>query len=205
MFPYEPRKAVEEVFPKSIAQTAERLAAGLEYRIAHLAEKEQRVKRNAEWDTLDNMPTRLLWEALAPEPAPFFVLYKLLHEAKSVLPKIYRAIAWQLCAAQPARFPFVTYREQLWSVLASTDCWPEDIAHLSTGTLQEFIYNELSQRSSVDWVNVRSEDQQADAQWIAERLIKHCSLMRGFRAIRRIQLSEQAALGRPKMSFRGHF
>jgi hypothetical protein len=68
MFPYESHKAVEEVCGKSITKTAERLASGLEYRIAHLTEKEQRVKDSAEWDTLDNMPTRLLWEALAPEP-----------------------------------------------------------------------------------------------------------------------------------------
>src|SRR5262245_23812928 len=86
---------------QAVLSSADRLASGLSHRLTELAEREARVKRYAEWEEFANMPARLIWEALDPGSAAFFVVYKLMHEARSTLPKIYRAIAWQLCSVQP--------------------------------------------------------------------------------------------------------
>lgn len=174
--------------------SADRLAAELLYRIENLSEREKLVRRDAAWDTLSNMPARLIWESLEPGAAAFFVVYKLMHEARSNLPKIYRAIAWRICSAQPERFGLVTYREQLWSVLASVDYWPEDLEGLSEGRLAGFIRDELSARSKTDWLSRRTEDIQRDAQWIANRLLKDGKLLTGMRTLQRLQLAKQSAL-----------
>ena len=103
----------------AVGDASARLASGLAYRIEHLTERERRVRMDADWETLPNMPARLIWEAFEPDAAAHFVVYKLMHEARSVLPKIYRAMAWELCSVQPERFGMVTYREQLWALLAT--------------------------------------------------------------------------------------
>jgi hypothetical protein len=174
--------------------SADRLAAELLYRIEHLSEREQFVRRSAAWDTLPNMPARLIWESLEPGAAAFFVVYKLMHEARSNLPKIYRAIAWLICSAQPERFGLVTYREQLWSVLASVDLWPEDLAQLTKPALEQFVLDQLGSRSKTDWLSRRPEDLKRDSSWIAERLSKNEALVTGMKALRRIQLSQQSAV-----------
>lgn len=174
--------------------SAERLAAELLYRMEHLSEREQKVRRSAVWDTLPNMPARLIWESLEPGAAAFFVVYKLMHEARSNLPKIYRAIAWLICSAQPERFGLVTYREQLWSVLASVDLWPEDLADLTKPALEQFVCDQLMAPGKSDWLSRRPEDIKRDASWIAERLSKNDALVSGMKALRRIQLCQQSAV-----------
>lgn len=165
---FEPPPPADDPLLGAVANSAERLASGIVYRLEHLAEKEQRVRRDAAWETLPNMPARLIWEAFEPGAAAFFVVYKLMHEVRSELPKVYRAIAWSLCAAQPDRFGLVIYREQLWDMLASLPCWPEDFASLQPQDVQRFVYEALKQGSKRDWWKNREGDLQRDAAWIAE-------------------------------------
>lgn len=183
----------EDPLLRAASNSAERLASGIVYRLKHLAEKEQRVREEAAWETLPNMPARLIWEAFEPGAAPFFVVYKLMHEVRSELPKVYRAIAWSLCAAQPERFGLVTYREQLWDMLASLPCWPEDLPALTQQDIRPLVLNALSQGSKKDWWKNREEDLERDASWIAERL-KDNKLVLGFRRLRALQVCEQSAL-----------
>ncbi|PYS89087.1 MAG: hypothetical protein DMF64_18500 [Acidobacteria bacterium] len=183
----------EDPLLQAVANSAERLASGIVYRLEHLAEKEQRVRNDAAWETLPNMPARLIWEAFEPGAAAFFVVYKLMHEVRSELPKVYRAIAWSLCAAQPQRFGLVTYREQLWDMLASLPCWPEDLATLQPQYIRGLVLDALKQGSKKDWWKNREEDLERDAAWIAERL-KDNNLLQGFRSLRALQVCEQSAL-----------
>lgn len=191
----------DDPISKAVLESAECLASGLSYRLQHLAEREKRVKQNAAWDTLPNMPARLIWEALDPGSAAFFVVYKLMHEARSVLPKIYRAIAWQLCSVQPERFNLVTYREQLWDILAAADGWPDDVEAFTDGPtdalldkIRADILGALAQRGATDWWSYRAEDRERDASWIAERFKNHWNLVHSFATLRRVQLCEQSAL-----------
>jgi hypothetical protein len=179
---------------QSVARAAERLAAALSIRFEEMAEREKRVRLHAEWDTLPNMPARLIWEALEPGAAPFFVVYKLMHEARSVLPKIYRAIAWELCSAQPQRFRLVTYREQLWSLLASGSLWPEDLSELTESDARRFILDTLIERSAGDWWYSREEDCRRDAEWIANRIVGNNQISLGLASLRSLQLSQSNAL-----------
>lgn len=183
----------EDSLLQAVSNSAERLASGIVYRLEHLAEKEQRVRNEAAWETLPNMPARLIWEAFEPGAAAFFVVYKLMHEVRSELPKVYRAIAWSLCAAQPERFGLVTYREQLWDMLASLPCWPEDLATLQPKDIHQLVLDALKQGSKKDWWKNREEDLERDAAWIAERL-KDNNLLSGFRSLRALQVCEQSAL-----------
>lgn len=191
--PFEPTPPPEDPLLQAVANSAERLASGIVYRLEHLTEKEQRVRNDAAWETLPNMPARLIWEAFEPGAAPFFVVYKLMHEVRSELPKVYRAIAWSLCAAQPDRFGLVTYREQLWDMLASVPYWPENLANLPSDEVRDFVLNALTQGSRRDWWKNREEDLVRDAAWIAERL-KDDNLLNGFRSLRALQVCEQSAL-----------
>src|SRR5687768_6916506 len=186
--------AEDDAVTVAARDSAGRLAAELLYRMEHLTEREEKVRRDAAWDTLPNMPARLIWDSLEPGAAAFFVVYKLMHEARSNLPKIYRAIAWLICSAQPDRFGLVTYREQLWSVLASVDLWPEDLAHLTKPALESFVQDQLSARSNIDWLSRRPSDILRDASWIAERLSKNDAMIKGMKALRRFQLSQQSAI-----------
>ena len=190
---FEPPPPPEDPLLQAVSNSAERLASGIVYRLEHLAEKEQRVRNDAAWETLPNMPARLIWEAFEPGAAPFFVVYKLMHEVRSELPKVYRAIAWSLCAAQPQRFGLVTYREQLWDMLASLPCWPEDLATLEPGGVRGLVLDALKQGSKKDWWKSREKDLERDAAWIAERL-KDNNLIQGFRSLRSLQVCEQSAL-----------
>lgn len=183
----------EDPLLQAVSNSAERLASGIVYRLEHLADKEQRVRNDAAWATLPNMPARLIWEAFEPGAAAFFVVYKLMHEVRSELPKVYRAIAWSLCAAQPERFGLVTYREQLWDMLASLPCWPEDLATLQPQHIRGLVLDALKQGSKKDWWKNREEDLERDATWIAERL-KDNKLVGGFRRLRALQVCEQSAL-----------
>lgn len=178
----------------AVGDASSRLASGLVYRIEHLAEREQRVRKHAGWETLPNMPARLIWEAFEPDAAAHFVVYKLMHEARSVLPKIYRAIAWNLCSVQPKRFGMVTYREQLWSLLASVDCWPEDVSCLSEQDLQAFVLQGLMATSAINWFCHREEDLVSDSHWIAKKLCKQTGIAGGMYLLRRVQLSQQTAI-----------
>ena len=178
---------------QAVSNSAERLASGIVYRLEHLAEKEERVRTDAGWETLPNMPARLIWEAFEPGAAAFFVVYKLMHEVRSELPKVYRAIAWSLCAAQPERFRLVTYREQLWDMLASIPCWPEDLSKIEPQQIHQLVLEALNQGSQKDWWKNREEDLARDAAWIAERL-KDNKLLQGFRSLRALQVCEQSAL-----------
>ena len=190
---FEPPPPPKDPLLQAVANSAERLASGIVYRLEHLAEKEQRVRNEAAWETLPNMPARLIWEAFEPGAAAFFVVYKLMHEVRSELPKVYRAIAWSLCAAQPQRFGLVTYREQLWDMLASLPCWPEDLATLQPQYIRGLVLDALKQGSKKDWWKNREEDLERDAAWIAERL-KDNNLLQGFRSLRALQVCEQSAL-----------
>lgn len=190
---FEPPPPPEDPLLQAVSNSAERLASGIVYRLEHLAEKEQRVRNEAAWETLPNMPARLIWEAFEPGAAAFFVVYKLMHEVRSELPKVYRAIAWSLCAAQPERFGLVTYREQLWDMLASLPCWPEDLATLQPQQIRGLVLDALKQGSKKDWWKNREEDLERDATWIAERL-KDNKLIGGFRSLRALQVCEQSAL-----------
>jgi hypothetical protein len=183
----------EDPLLQAVSNSAERLASGIVYRLEHLADKEQRVRNDAAWETLPNMPARLIWEAFEPGAAAFFVVYKLMHEVRSELPKVYRAIAWSLCAAQPQRFGLVTYREQLWDMLASLQCWPENLTTLEPQEIRGLVLSALKQGSKKDWWKNREEDLERDATWIAERL-KDNNLLRGFRSLRALQVCEQSAL-----------
>lgn len=190
---FEPPPPPEDPLLKAVANSAERLASGIVYRLENLAEKEQRVRNDAAWETLPNMPARLIWEAFEPGAAPFFVVYKLMHEVRSELPKVYRAIAWTLCSAQPDRFGLVTYREQLWDMLASVQYWPEDIAKLESDEVRDLVLGALTQGSRRDWWKNREEDLERDAAWVSERL-KDNNLLKGFRSLRALQVCEQSAL-----------
>lgn len=178
----------------AVRDTADRLASGLEYRIEHLAEKEKRVRDSASWDTLPNMPARLIWEAFEPGSAAFFVVYKLIHEARSELPKVYRGIAWALCASQPKRFGLVTYREQLWDALAALDYWPEDGSLFrSEDSVREFVVERVRARGRTDWWSCRASDQEKEASWITEKLLQKGTVRDALTSIRRLQVFNPTA------------
>jgi len=178
----------------AISDAAARLSGGLSVRLEQLAKREADVRLTAGWETLPNMPARLVWEAFEPGAAAFFVVYKLMHEARSSLPKIYRAIAWHLCSVQPDRFGIVTYREQLWSLLASIDGWPEDLATVALGNLEQFVFDALKERSESDWFCYKEDDYKRDARWIASRLRENASWVQGLRTLRRVQISQQTSI-----------
>lgn len=184
----------EDPLEEAAGDAAKRLASGLAFRIEHLTEREKRVRVDADWETLPNMPARLIWEAFEPNAAAHFVVYKLMHEARSVLPRIYRALAWELCSAQPERFGMVTYREQLWALLASVDSWPEDVESLAENDLKGYILEAFRHTSSINWFCHREEDLKRDASWIAERLKQHTGIAHGIRLLRRIQLCQRTAV-----------
>ena len=184
-----------EPIEEAILESAERLSEGLIERLKHLTEKEEKVRFQANWETLPNMPARLLWEALEPEAGAFFVVYKLMHEMRSELPKVFRAIAWKFCSVQPERFGLVTYREQLWDVLASVDYWEEEVKkQISQQSVETFVAEHLEKRTKKDWWSYREEDFERDVRWIAERLKENNNLLNGFKSLRNLQVQGQSTL-----------
>src|SRR5262249_35844281 len=102
--------------------------------------------------------------------------------------------AWQLCSAQSKRFRVVTYREQLWSLLAASPLWPEDLSSLTESDARKFIFDTLIERNAGDWWYSREEDCRRDAEWIANRILNNNRMSLGLANLRSLQLSQTNAL-----------
>ncbi len=178
----------------SVAQSiGTRIAQGILARIESFPKREERLG----WKSgqMDSLPEDILWEGLGEESAPIFVVYKLLHEAFSNAPQLFRAAMVEFMRAQPKRFSAVFDRETIWAVLAAfvppclisqKDLFASNAVtpKISVASIAEYLTS--AQRKGIWW---RSEEEiEREARTVFEQLSEKVGgIGAGLEALRSMQ------------------
>lgn len=138
---------------------------------------------------LESVPSQILWLGLEEEAAPIFVVYKLVHEALSNTPSVFRGFVQRLLAAQPDRFSPVFSRETLWSVVARHPKFdvPDDLASF------DYIRCMLGLANSKGFWRRSDAELNREAENIVEMLNKHARFKDGAAALRLMQVEQAKA------------
>jgi hypothetical protein len=139
---------------------------------------------------LESVPSQILWLGLEEEAAPILVVYKLIHEALSNTPSVFRGFVQRLLAAQPDRFSPVFSRETLWSVVARYPKFdvPDDLASF------EYIRCMLGVVNSKGFWRRSDAELDREAENIVVMLNKHQRFKEGAEALRLMQVEQAKAL-----------
>lgn len=138
---------------------------------------------------LESVPAQLLWGGMEEEAPAVFVVYKLLHEAYSSSPFVFRRFITELMQAQSDRFRMVFNRETLWSVVGYPPRGvppPEraDVPHIR-------MMLALLNKKGI-WYRL-DEEIDREAKWIADQL-KNDGFRRGVLALNKVQKEFGTAL-----------
>lgn len=138
---------------------------------------------------LESVPAQLLWGGMEEEAPAVFVVYKLLHEAYSSSPFVFRRFITELMQAQPDRFGSVFSRETLWSIVGHhpKGIVPPETAYV--GYIKEMLA--LLNKKGL-WYRL-GEEIEREAQWIADKL-RDDKFRRGVLALRKLQKETGTAL-----------
>lgn len=141
---------------------------------------------------MESVPSQILWLGLQEEAGPILVVYKLVHEALSSTPSMFRYLILNLLCAQPERFSPVFIRETLWSVVARPPdkVVPEDIA------LEPHILKMMELVNRLGFWRRSEMELQKDASVVSLMLNSHGQFNAGLRALRHMQKETGNALAR---------
>ena len=164
------------------------IAASVLHRVTTFPNRENLIS-NMMKKGLESIPAQLLWGGLEEEAPAVFVVYKLLHEAYSSSPFVFRRFISELMQVQPQRFDAVFSRETLWSIVGHH---PKGIVPPETpdvGYIKEMLV--LLNKKGL-WYRL-DEEISREATWIADKL-KDNRFRSGVHALRKLQKEAGTAL-----------
>ncbi len=173
------------------AQCGESIARSILSRVTEFPSREKFLASVMD-SGLESIPSQILWLGLQEEAGPILVVYKLVHEALSSTPCIFRYLILNLLCAQPERFSPVFIRETLWSAVARPPdkIVPEDIA------LEPHILKMMALVNRLGFWRRSDMELQKDASVVSLMLNAHGQFNAGLRALRHMQKETGNAFAR---------